>query len=120
MGVTSGGGVRGWAREFGDLQQVPEKTVTALDGVLVQMLAETQVLVHVITGELKGTGHWRRDMDGVTWSGEIVYGCPSDEDAGPAYYAIYEMARGGDHDWYRTLPMFDPMLEAAMLTAWDK
>ena len=118
--ASSNGGVRGWAREFGAVNQVPSKTVAALDAVLVQMLAETQIQVHVITGMLKSTGHWRRDLDGHTYSGEIVYGPPTDGDEGPAYYAIYEMARGGHHDWYRTLPMFDPEIKAATMMGFDK
>ncbi len=51
------------------------------------------------TGSLFNSGHTDVDYDGESWTGSIIYGGPSvpnDVD-----YAIYELARGGIHDWFR-------------------
>jgi len=112
--VTSGGGARKMAAEFKLLVHPVGKAAPALDAVLADMFAETQALTHVITGELKASGHTTSESGEDTWMGEIIYGSPMEGDEGPAYYAIYEQARGGDHDFYRTLPLYDDQIKAAI------
>ena len=90
------------------------KVVHALEGVLQAAFLETQAATHVITGSLKSSGRTSSDFtDEKVWEGEISYGGslyravapgpPND----PVDYAIYEMARGGAHDFFAGLPGFD-------------
>ena len=90
------------------------EVITGLEGTLKSAFGETQVLVHVITGSLKLSGWTSSDFDGDVWTGTIEYGGPSAGPNNPVTYAIYEMARGGEHDWFRTLPAFDPLFENAI------
>ena len=89
----------------------------ALEGVLALAYADTQarvprpgaphVLTYVPTGSLANSGSTSSDFDGSTWTGEITYGGPSAPN--DVDYAIYEMARGGVHDFFAGLPAFDEM-----------
>lgn len=91
------------------------------------MFAETQVLVaspahphvptYMPTGSLFNSGRKSTDFDGYHWEANITYGGPSsprDVD-----YAIYEMARGGVHDFFRTLPAYGPQFESAITDVLD-
>lgn len=65
----------------------------------------TQAATHIITGSLKASGHTNTDVTENAWTGQIIYGGalfgaaspgpPHD----PVDYAIYELARGGEHDF---------------------
>lgn len=78
------------------------KTVTKLEATLHAQFLDTQARTHVITGSLKMSGKVASDFhaDG-NWEGSITYGGAA---AGavndPVDYAVYEMARGGDHDFF--------------------
>jgi len=82
----------------------------------------TQALTHVISGSLRASGKTSYDWDPITshWHGELVYAgalvrgptpapgltpsqaAPND----PVEYALYEMARGGHHDFFRDFVVF--------------
>ena len=79
--------------------------------VLKEMFEETQARVHspmnpgspnyVPTGSLQASGTTETEMTELFWEGTITYGgssggFPND----PVDYAIYEMARGGLHDFF--------------------
>jgi hypothetical protein len=66
------------------------------------------------TGSLKLSGRTSSDLDGSEWSGEIRYGGPSAGPNNPVEYAIYEMARGGIHDFFEGLEAFDEQWIEAM------
>lgn len=90
------------------------KVVHALEAVLQAAFLETQAATHIITGSLKASGRTSSDFtDEKVWEGEISYGGPQYRDVAPGPpndpvdYAIYEMARGGDHDFFAALPGFD-------------
>lgn len=101
------------------------KTIGALDKVLKLAFDDTQAKVHapgnpgsptyVPTGSLKNSGNVESDFDGKVWAGTITYGgsssgFPND----PVEYAIYEAARGGEHDFFRDLPEFEDAFVHAM------
>jgi hypothetical protein len=89
------------------------KSTSLLEALLSAAFADTQVRTHVISGSLKASGKTESDFDGNVWSGKIEYGGvlfkapvpgpPRD----PVDYAIYEMARGGSHDFFGGLPAFE-------------
>lgn len=101
-------------------------TIGAMEAALRTMYADTLVRTHVITGSLKATGRTVTDFDGNKWTGSIVYGgrvrrTPS---PGPPNkrvdYAIYEMARGGTHDFFGGLPAYDLLFEKAFNSHFDR
>lgn len=69
------------------------------------------------TGSLFNSGHTDTHFDGEVWIGEIIYGgesAPNDVD-----YAIYEMARGGIHDFFGGLPEFGERYLQAIHDYWE-
>ena len=94
-----------------------------LEGVLALAFADTQARVaspahphvptYMPTGSLANSGHTQSDFDGSTWVGTITYGGPSAPN--DVDYAIYEMARGGVHDFFGGLPAFDQLYVEAIL-----
>ena len=80
--------------------------------VLADFFANTQERTHVITGSLKSSGLPESDYDGDQWNGAITYGgalwqAPTPGPANdPVEYAVYEMARGGDHDFFGDAPYY--------------
>lgn len=88
------------------------KIVAKLEKILAEFYADTQARTHVITGSLKASGIPDSDYDADKWEGSITYGGtlwrgpapgpPND----PVDYAIYEMARGGDHDFFKEAPYY--------------
>lgn len=99
------------------------EAVGALEKVLRAAYLETQALTHILTGSLKASGRTQSNYTkrgGGEWTGEIIYGGqlhrppapgpPND----PVDYAIYEMARGGAHDFFGTLPKYDPAFVKAL------
>jgi hypothetical protein len=100
------------------------RTIGALERVHAGAFASTQVRVHapgnpgsptyVPTGSLRSSGTTDVETTPARWEGTISYGgsshgFPND----PVDYAIYEMARGGLHDFFGELPtFFEAYLEA--------
>ena len=91
---------------------IPFRITARLESVLAEFFADTQARTHVISGSLKASGQPQSDYDGDLWTGEVTYGGvmwrtptpgpPND----PVDYAIYEMARGGDHDFFAGGPAY--------------
>lgn len=102
-----------WIADLRELQVMPYKATVELEALLNAAFADTQARTHVLTGSLKASGKTDSDFDGDEWSGSITYGGelwrtpapgpPND----PVVYAIYEMARGGEHDFFAGLPGFE-------------
>jgi hypothetical protein len=92
-------------------------TIAKLDAVLEEGYAMTQDQVHVISEELKLSGDTDSKFTGYSWQGAINYGGISDT---PAYYAIYELNRGGarpdgtPHDFFTGLEVLDEKFEDAI------
>lgn len=94
------------------------ETLLALQGVLREAFAETQALVHVVTGSLKGSGRVSTDSDDDSWTGEISYGGPAPGFAHPYVgYARREFGKGEDHDALRNLHLIgEDILDAMAAT----
>lgn len=101
------------------------RMLKGLQIVLEHAFLDTQEKAHVISGSLKASGKSSEDWDGEKWTANIEYGGPlittpipapgyspsQTAPKDPVDYAIYEMARGGEHDWFRDLPLFEPFFE---------
>jgi hypothetical protein len=97
-----------------------------LNEVLFEAFADTQARVarpgapHVTTyeptGRLAASGRVNQFFDGRVWEGTITYGGMSHD----VEYAIYEMARGGIHDWYSGLPAFDQRYMDVIHDYWEQ
>lgn len=114
----SGGTVKQWAASIRNTAGPPHKPVKELELLLAAAFADTQAATHVITGSLKASGKTDSDFDGDEWSGTITYGgvlwkLPAPGPAhDPVVYAIYEMARGGDHDFFGPLVAYEGKVES--------
>jgi hypothetical protein len=107
------------------LQDEPYRITGPLNEVLYEAFADTQARVaspahpHVPTyeptGALLESGRTESDFTGEVWTGTITYG----DSTGPVDYAIYEMARGGIHDWFSGLPGFGDRYLEAIADFWD-
>lgn len=105
--------VKDWIARLKKSAQPHYKTTVELEGLLNAAFADTQARVHILSGSLKASGKTASDFDGDTWTGSITYGGvlwktpvpgpPND----PVRYAIYEMARGGAHDFFAGLPNYE-------------
>lgn len=105
-------------QKMDDGQKVPSYKVTSgLETVHRAVFVDTQARTHIITGSLKASGKSETDFDGETWTGKITYGGvlwkpaapgpPND----PVDYAIYEMDRGGSHDFFGGIPSFAAQID---------
>jgi hypothetical protein len=102
------------------LSDLPDaKAKLLLDGVLEVAFEWTQADVHIDTHSLRPSG--RKDSKTIKykkqWVGEISYGGAT---AGPKRvvdYAIYEKARGGAHDFFKSLPAAMPLFAEAVREA---
>lgn len=85
------------------------QVVGEFESILRAAFLDTQARAHVLTGWMKASGTTESDFDGLTWEGAIYYGVPGDANWAQdpdATYAVFEMARGGDHNFYAGLPAF--------------
>jgi hypothetical protein len=106
--ITSGRSLQAVIDELKRLGGPPGfKVVGSLEAALAVAFADTQAKTHVITGSLKASGKTETDFDSQgNWTGAISYGGASAGPNNPVDYAIYEMARGGEHDFFRDLPKY--------------
>lgn len=87
-------------RELDRLDGLPDyKTKVAFSGVLREGYVGSQAIVHIETGSLKNSGKTKEKSSRRRWEGTLTYGGPSAGVNNPVDYAIYELARGGDHDF---------------------
>lgn len=85
---------------MGRLERGPTPADLAhLDAHLLGVFAETQAVVHIITGSLKMSGRPEGHYRDHVWDGTISYGGPSAGVHNPVTYALYEQRRGGAHDF---------------------
>lgn len=102
----------------------PYRITGPLNEVLYEAFADTQARVaspahphvptYMPTGKLLESGRVDQTFDGNVWIGTITYG----DSTGPVNYALFEMARGGIHDWFAGLPMFGDRYIAAIQDYW--
>lgn len=117
----SGDPIKKWVADMKELAGPPHKPVGQLEAMLAAAFAETQAATHVITGSLKASGKTASDFDGDEWTGEITYGGALWKPAAPGPpnnpvdYAIYEMARGGAHDFFGPLVAYEGAVEQILV-----
>jgi hypothetical protein len=99
-----------WDRELDRLSEAPnDRMIAEFEAVLVQLFAETQAVVHVITGSLKLSGRVEPDHTGKRWRGKIIYGGESAGVNNPVKYAEFERLKGSgglggsEHDFMNPL-----------------
>lgn len=112
-------GLEEMRKEFQELAIYPLPAISRLEGILTRTFAATQAATHIITASLKLSGKTSSDFTGEEWSGKIEYGGPSAGINNPVDYAIYEQARGGDHDFMLPTVAFEDQFESAMLDFFD-
>lgn len=94
------------------------ETVEELTRVMDEAFVETQALVHVITGSLKGSGRVSFDQKDGEWSGEISYGGSSPGfPHNPVTYAKKEFGKGGAHDALRNIHLIHDDLSNAIFAS---
>ena len=99
---------------FEALEKPPVKLIMRLEKLLASTFGATQAATHIITMSLKLSGKTSSDWDGGHWEGDISYGGESTGINNPVDYAIYEMARGGHHDFLQPAYEAEPLFEAAI------
>ncbi len=76
------------------------RAVEACEAVLARQHQAMQRATHVITGSLRGSEDIDSDFRTGRWAGQLVAGGPSPGFVNnPVVYAVYELARGGLHDF---------------------
>ena len=114
--------IKNWIAAISKTAGPPHKTTKLLEALLDAAFMETQAATHVITESLKASGKVSSDFDGDKWEGVISYGGPlwrvptPGPPNDPVDYAVYEMARGGTHDFFAPLIAFDGRFEEAIMT----
>jgi hypothetical protein len=110
------------------LEKEPYRLTGPLNEVLYEAFADTQARVaspanphtptYAPTGRLASSGHTSSDFgEGKTWRGEIIYDARNDQ--GDAY-AIYELNRGGVHDFFAGLPPYTEQFVETVITFWKE
>lgn len=102
-------------RELKRLRNLPtRRDKQKLDRVLEWGLRATQEVVHIDTGSLLVSGRSDSVMMLGRYKGTITYGGPSMGLNNPVDYAIYELDRGGDHDYMSVTHLMHPLWIAAI------
>lgn len=108
--------LNGAGRELDRLRRGPAiDDILRLESTLADLFAETQAVVHIITGSLKLSGKVESESARNHWLGEISYGGQSAGVHNPVRYAQLERARGpqdgppGTDEHGRTSGMHDFM-----------
>lgn len=111
--VDINGSLHRWTSETAtwEIPRVARETFYAK---LESLLAETQAYTHVETGSLRASGkiHTSYDMTRAVLSGEITYGGSAPGGVhDPVRYAVYEAARGPEHNPLTPIYAAAPQLE---------
>lgn len=109
------GDYTGIEQEFDRLSKMPSpKAAALLDLVLNSQGVAVRAATHVDTSSLKQSIKDSSDTDIHVWEGTISAGGPSKGINNPVDYAIYEKARGEDHDFFSPLPAFHGLYVTAI------
>lgn len=89
-------------KELRRLMEAPDmKTVMAFNGLFAEVAAEVDALIHIETGSLKSTARWDSPSFPTGWQGALhAGGAAPGEIRDPAYYGVYELARGATHFFF--------------------
>lgn len=100
--------IREVAEELDRLIKGPDAaTITEFEAALTEMTGQVMEDIHIETGSLFSTVHPSSEMRPFRWQGTIhVGGAAPGRVNDPAYYGVYELARGHkdgrDHFFYQT------------------
>lgn len=119
--LTSDGTLREIIGMMRDVSGPPSfRVIYGLEKALQDAFMDTQARTHIITGSLKASGKTNSEFDGELWEGEITYGGELWESPtpgppnNPVDYAIFEMARGGEHDFFAGISAYEDDFEDAI------
>lgn len=90
------------------LTRFPAELFLKWEGRLARAFLECDARIHVETGSLKSTARPESEGDAVNWHGQVhVGGAAPGQIRDPAYYGVFELARGGSHFFLE--PAYDIM-----------
>lgn len=113
-------GLKEARKEMQRIQRIPLSALSDLEGLAASAFADTQAATHVITGSLKISGKLSTDFDGRTWDMQITYGGSAPGAVfDPVRYAIYERARGGEHDFMAPITPYESKIEDVLNKHFD-
>jgi hypothetical protein len=115
------GDYRELERELSRIEGMPNaKMNTALDTAFELGYETVKADVHVQTSSLKNSGKKSTKHGRSKWEGKFSFGGPSTGVNNPVDYAIYELDRGGDHDFMKTTPQMRATFVTAIKTVLDR
>lgn len=104
-------------RELKRLRGIPSMSdKRKLDRVLRRGLSDAQSIVHIDTSSLYQSGKVDSALYGKIYIGDIEFGGFSGGVNNPVDYAIYELERGGGHNFMRKTPDLHPLWIKAMIS----
>lgn len=115
-----GGAYAGWLR---GLDRLPEEAAREAETewqVSTELLFDrSQQYAHILSGDMKATGRYDVQADGLTVVGEVVYGGAVAGTDTVVDYAWYEHQRGGDHAYLlRAFEAVQPLMRATLPDVW--
>jgi hypothetical protein len=107
MGMYIHGDYSAMDRELDRLADLPGPMgVMKLDITLGLATADVKANTHIDTSSLMQSVRGDSEVEKDVWEGTITAGGPSTGPKNPVNYAIYEKARGGEHDFFKGLAAF--------------
>jgi len=102
-------------REIDRVESMPTLEMKAALGIVLDFgFQETNAAVHVETGSLKSSETQEAESHKGEWTGTLEWGGASSGVNNPVDYAIYELARGGPHDFREPTKLLDPLFITAI------
>ena len=121
MTIIIRGDYRELERELSRIESMPNaKMNKALDAAFEFGYAAVKADVHVQTSSLKNSGKKSTKHGASKWEGKFSFGGPSTGVNNPVDYAIYELERGGEHDFMKSTPLMRPTFVTAIKTVLDR
>lgn len=121
MGVSYHVDFTPWNRKIRKLERMPDRsTKEKLDSVLASAFAAAVAATHIETGSLKASAKKRSSVNRMRrrWTGTIQFGGVSKGINNPVDYAIYEKARGGEHNFIAPALAHKAAFRAVVRNAW--
>lgn len=117
----------GWDDAIAEIKRLTGEAdfriVAGFEGVFAQVAESVDAKVHVLTGSLRASGKRSTEYNAAQsrWTGELSYGGTLVKSAvpgppiDPVVYAVYERNRGGSHDFFGEVHLWEPEYEAVIL-----
>lgn len=85
---------RDWISGLKDMDSLDGEAIAIWEQATENFFGRTQEYAHILTGAMKESGRYQMQVGGLRIDGEVIYGNAE------AFYTVYELARGGDHDFF--------------------